>query len=668
MDFFEAQDDARNRTRILVILFLLAVVVIIATVYGAVSAGLIAYYANESDFAEPLSFWDPIRFAVTAVSTALVIFLGSSIRTMQFREGGGAVARSLGGRKVDPTTRNPEERVLTNVIEEMSIASGTAMPEVYVLDREEGINAFAAGFTPNDAAVVVTRGCLERLSRDELQGVIGHEFSHILNGDMRLNMRLAGILFGILVIGITGRLAFELIGLGGRGGSSTKEKVGETALAIPFACFYVIIFFVGLAIMVIGYLGEFFGRLIQASVSRQREFLADAAAVQFTRNPGGIGDALRKIGGFWRHSTIRSSQASGIAHCFVANALRSSGLRMMSTHPPLAERIRAIDPNFDGEFIIPAPDPGFKTAPVSPKTPPHRSQSGKFEVEPVTLVATVGQLQASQINEARSILEGFSEKLVSSLHEPLNAAAAIFVLILHEDEALRKGQLLKIAEAEFPGLADAVENMASVTPTADISIRIPLIEIAIQQVKILSPEFERLFLALLDHLIEFDETVSLFEFCLRRIVRQRIAPKTYTLDRPVADLSPRIMPNLIRAAGLVLSAAVHLTAGETEEKRGILTNSVDSSPLFSRQVGLIAESEIHHSDLDDALDRFLTTPFGVRKQFLQACAKIVGHDGTISQAEFELLRAVSAGIACPMPAILPSDAILSDRSGSDVDR
>jgi Zn-dependent protease with chaperone function len=299
MDFFEAQDRARRRSKRLVFLFVLAVIGIVLSSYFAAMAGINAtndgqrlqadYWeyqrtARWSDRPFLHRWWNPQLFLAIAGGTVVVIGLASLFKWSQMRQGGSAVAEMVGGRAVDPKTTDLRERRLLNVVEEMAIASGIPMPAVYILDGEPGLNAFAAGLTTADAAVAVTRGTLDKLTRDELQGVIAHEFSHILNGDMRLNVRITAIIFGILVIGLIGRGILRSLGRGRiRSSGSGKNKGGGIALVLA----------IGVALVIIGYVGYFFGRLIQAAVSRQREFLADASAVQFTRNPGGIGGALK---------------------------------------------------------------------------------------------------------------------------------------------------------------------------------------------------------------------------------------------------------------------------------------------------------------------------------------------------------------------------------------
>jgi Zn-dependent protease with chaperone function len=330
VDFFESQDHARKLSRRLVLLFGLAVGSIVVLTYVVVA---IAFGIS--------GLWDPLLFVGVAIGTGLLIGGGTAFRTAQLRKGGSAVAELLGGRRVDPSTSDPLERQLMNVVEEMSIASGMSVPAVYVMDRESGINAFAAGHTTHDAAVAVTRGALESFTRDELQGVVAHEFSHILNGDMRLNVRLMGLLFGILLLSVIGRgvLRGGVYGGGGRRRGRNGGGGGQIML-------------IGFALIVLGYLGVLFGRMIQAAVSRQREFLADAAAVEFTRNPQGIADALKRIGAESTGGRIQDHHAQEASHLFFADGMSSSLSRTLATHPPLPERIRRIDPRWDGNFEV----------------------------------------------------------------------------------------------------------------------------------------------------------------------------------------------------------------------------------------------------------------------------------------------------------------------------
>lgn len=327
--FFEQQDRARTRTTVLVIYFAISLVCIIAAVYLASVVIVFKTHGNQPGGSPPPEFalWDPVIFLYAVLGTLGVVILGSVYKIAALAKGGSVVAESLGGRLLSASPVDPSERQLLNVIEEMAIASGMAVPRVYVLDNESSINAFAAGHTPEDAAIGVTRGCMTLLNRDELQGVIGHEFSHIANGDMRLDMRIMGVLFGIVCLSVIGQVLIYT--RGGRGRNP--------------------LMFLGLALIVIGAIGVFFGRLIQAALSRQREFLADASSVQFTRNPAGLSAALQKLGGIG--SQVKSAHAGEASHMFFGNGMGPSLLSAaLSTHPPLAERIRAIDPSWDGTF------------------------------------------------------------------------------------------------------------------------------------------------------------------------------------------------------------------------------------------------------------------------------------------------------------------------------
>ncbi len=323
MDFFERQDKARRNTRLLVFYFCVAVLSLVIAVNVAVSL-ILTLFAGTSSGGEPspgLSQSDLLVWVT--IGTLGVILMGSIFKTLQLARGGSAVAELLDGRLINSNTSDADERKLLNVVEEMSIASGVPVPQVYVMDGEPGINAFAAGHSASDAAISVTRGCMKLLSRDELQGVIGHEFSHILNGDMGVNLRLMGLIFGIVCLTVIGRILVR-----------TRGRKNPLPL-------------LGLALIIIGWAGVFFGRLIQAAVSRQREALADASAVQFTRNPSGLAGALKKIGGLTYGSRINSPHAEEASHLFFATGLSNS---LFATHPPLLERIRALDPSFDGEF------------------------------------------------------------------------------------------------------------------------------------------------------------------------------------------------------------------------------------------------------------------------------------------------------------------------------
>ena len=290
MDFFASQDDARKKTGLLLFYFGLAVLSIIIAVYIAF-AFFFAYQGSRASQFSFYSIWDPELFVTVAGVTILIVICGSLYKISILKSGGAGVAEMLGGKLIPASTQDFLEKRLLNIVEEMAIASGVPVPPVYLLENEQGINAFAAGFTPDDAVIGVTRGSLETLNREELQGVIAHEFSHILNGDMWLDLKLVGFLHGILLIALIGRSILR--------GSSRSRNSKNSGGFVLF----------GLVLLVLGYLGVLFGKLIKSGVSRQREYLADASAVQFTRNPHGLAGALKKIGGLAAGSFVEVSRA-----------------------------------------------------------------------------------------------------------------------------------------------------------------------------------------------------------------------------------------------------------------------------------------------------------------------------------------------------------------------
>ncbi|MHC4452933.1 MAG: M48 family metallopeptidase, partial [Planctomycetota bacterium] len=439
MDFFDRQDVARRKTGLLVVLFALATLSIIASVYLVV-AGAMVYATKEVDF------WHPELLVVATVATVAVIAGGSLYKIAVLRGGGSVVAASLGGKLIAQDTTDVTERKVLNVVEEMAIASGTPVPPVYMMQDEKGINAFAAGYTTNDAVIGVTRGCVEHLSRDELQGVIAHEFSHIFNGDMRLNIRLIGILNGILIIGMIGYFVMRTMFY--TGGGRRRGKDGSATLAILA---------IGVGLMIVGFLGTLFGNMIKAAVSRQREFLADASAVQFTRDPGAVAGALKKIGSLG--SSVGNPAAAEVSHMFFARAITSGVNSMFSTHPPLKSRILRIDPGWDGTF--PEFDPRKPPAPsrqVKEKQAPRAGiDVGEIVTGAAILasatagasaksgetaaasggVAQIGQPTPAHVEYAGQLLRGLPSPVAEAAREPYGARAVIYALLINREEDAR---------------------------------------------------------------------------------------------------------------------------------------------------------------------------------------------------------------------------------------
>ena len=522
----------------------------------------------------------------------------------------------------------------------MAIASGVPVPKIYVLDDEKGINAFAAGHAPSDAAIGVTRGCMTLLNRDELQGVIGHEFSHILNGDMRLNLRLMGVIFGILCLAVIGRVLIY-----SRGGRDRNPLM-----------------LLGLALIVIGAIGVFFGRLIQAALSRQREFLADASSVQFTRNPAGLSGALQKIGG--AGSQVESAHAGEASHMFFGNGLGKPFLGALATHPPLDERIRAIDPGWDGKFKTasvtaveaessrgPAKPPSSRSPfPTIPGMPGARAGDAGFATNVVPVEAVLpnlGKPTPLHLRYAEELRNSFSGKVQSAAREPLDATALVYAMLLSPDEALRAKQLTELARRTAPGVGEKTAALwPEVAPIASRA-RLPLVNLALPALRQLRPdEFEQ-FSQTLQWLIESDEQIEIFEFVLQKIVRRHLASQSGE-TRPTSVQYDTLKP-LVRDCSVVLSALANVSSRNAGEVEKAFRTGAPHLGAKADGLQLLPRAECGLEQLDTALDRLALAAPQIKKNVIEACVQVVGADGLIQEREAELLRAIADTLDCPIP-------------------
>jgi Zn-dependent protease with chaperone function len=643
MDFFERQDKARKNTKLLVFYFIIAVALIIAAVYLAsllVFAGVSAN-AQRQGAATQVALWNPNLFTYAALGTLLVIVCGSVTKIAQLASGGGAVAESLGGRLVSPNTADRDERKLLNVVEEMAIASGVAVPQVYVLDREMGINAFAAGHSPSDAAIGVTRGCMQLLKRDELQGVIAHEFSHILNGDMRLNLRLMGIIFGIVCLAVIGRILIY-----------TRGRKNPLPL-------------LGLALIIIGWVGVFFGRLIQAAVSRQREFLADASAVQFTRNPAGLSGALQKIGGLAHGSKLESPHAQEASHMFFGNGLGEAFLGALATHPPLDQRIRAIDPAWDGkfpnvaitgaeEFAERAPQQarGMRMPPVIP-FPQSRAASlaaaglAPTVVRTQTVLPSLGRPTPLHLSYAEELRNSLPESIQSAAREPLTAVALIYAMLLSQDAALREQQIAQLAKQTTQTICETMVTLLPAVQAVTRRTRLPLVELAMPALRSLRPDEFQQFTRTLKWLIESDRQIDLFEFVLHKIIRRHLEPR-FTQTRPPAAQYYSIKP-LVADCSVLLSALAHIGSTDAGEVEKAFRNGAPYLRSMEGGIPLLPREKSGLAQIDAALNRLALAVPQIKKNLIEACVHVVGADGVIHEHEAELLRAIADTLDCPIP-------------------
>ena len=643
MDFFAAQDDARRKTRLLIFLFILAILalVLLTNLFIMLFAEYSTDYYVQGH--QPLTFWQQFdwqRFFGIGAGVTGVILAGSGIRTLSLRGGGKTVAEMMGGRLVSGNPRNGLERRLLNIVEEIAIASGTPVPQVYVLDNEEAINAFAAGHSTGDAVVAVTRGTLEKLNRAELQGVIAHEFSHIVNGDMRLNLRLIGLLFGILMVALVGRLLFRWGTFGGSSyGGRDRDNNG-----LP-------IVILGLGLLILGYVGVFFGNLIKAAVSRQREFLADAAAVQFTRQPDGIAGALKKIGGDEEGSLIHHPDAEELSHAYFSEGVPHFFSGLFATHPPLEERIRRIDPHWDGEFIVPRPISAVEAAreeEKKPELPPLDMPTGGVIL--ATVLAGIEEARgpnAQQVRRAERLLESIPDELRDAAHEPHGARALIYGLVLDEGHEVLQRQLQHLREHADTGVAPLTERYMNTVKRLAPELRITLMELAMPALRQLSPSQYRLFRDNLTALVEMDGQITAREWALQKIVLHALSVQFEHKTPPVGRYSK------LHRLSYEITVMLSYLANETHDSK---MERLHAFQAARRELGLeelqLLEAKIITPDkLDQAMDKLAQLKPLLKPQLLKACAAAVASDGRLSPLELELLHAFSSVLDCPLPPL-----------------
>ncbi len=647
-NFFENQDAARRNTKRLVFLFGLAVVAIAGMLYllAVLLTGVDRPDPNTGQMVISPLWWQPDLAVGVALATLIVVGSGSLYKIAQLRSGGSVIAEALGGTLIPAGTRDADERRLLNVVEEIAIASGTPTPPVYLLRDEKGINAFAAGFAPGDAVIGVTRGCVQRLSRDELQGVIAHEFSHILNGDMGLNIRLMGVIHGILIIGIIGYfLLRSSLYSGSSRRSSNRDSSGMAIVAA------------GLGLMVIGFLGTLFGNLIKASVSRQREFFADASAVQFTRNPDGIAGALKEIGGYEGGSILASPNAPEASHLFFSQGLRGGLQMLFATHPPLEERIRRLDPNWRGEsrparahatHAAPIGTAGFAAGGSTANGSTTRGISaGSSAIE------QVGQPTAEHIAYAAALVAGLPPAVTDAAREPYGARAVIYALLINREDEPRNRQFEQLARFGEAGIDHETRRLLLEIEPLEARYRLPLIDIAFPSLCALSANQYQAFKTNMHALVVADEKIELFEWVLQRMVFTHLRPHFERVKPPhVRHTSLR---KLSEPCAVVLSILAH--AGSSSEASILTAFETGASRLSRINIALLPRERAGLRELDRALGMLAEANPTARQQLLAACAACVATDRKVTQAEGELVRAIADGIGCPMPPLLPGQPL-----------
>ena len=639
MNFFEHQHKARRRTGLLVFYFLVAITLTVVVTNVAI---FIAFTFAEPSIAPTLDQWMAAGYWIWVSLGVILVVLAGSLRSFfQLSGGGKAVAEMVGARRLKMSTTDLEERRLVNVVEEMSIASGTPVPVLYVMDDEFAINAFVAGYRVNQAVLVVTRGTLEKLSRDELQGVVGHEYSHILNGDMRLNVRLIATLAGILALGQVGGFMLRSMRFSGRRRSSSSKSGNAVAVALLIA---VILF-------VVGYIGLFFGRLIKAAVSRQREYLADASAVQFTRNPEGIAGALWKI----QNGTSRldSSHAEDMSHMCFSSALSFSSL--LATHPPVQKRIKAIDPHFNVKRVARQSSPAHTaTGSASPQGGPAQAMgfAGASALEGVEttaehVVATVGNPTERHFEYARELHKALPAVVLDAAHSEEQCRFVVYALILMGNDPESMDVALAMVKAhEGDDALARVGQLVSEMAELPAQSRLPIIDIVLPELKVMPEAVRRKFLGTVETLSHADQRFTLFEFVLQIILTEHLSDKADKADVIKFHKSDQVI-NEIRIL-LTLMAM----SGRTSESDGSEAFQQVMKYFTGVRFEMASKHELKLERLAEVFEKLSALSPLVKQSVITACADCVLHDGKVLPAEAEILRAASLSLDCPMPPII----------------
>jgi Zn-dependent protease with chaperone function len=638
MNFFKRQDEARRASRRLVVLFGLAVLAVVASVDLVVFLLMRQGEARALGYLPPLGDWlatHPRMVVGTTLAVLAVITLASFYKTMVLGGGGGVVARSLGGVRISPDTTDPLQRRLLNVVEEMAIASGVPMPEVYLLEHESGINAFAAGHNTSNAAIGVTRGTLTALNRSELQGVIAHEFSHILNGDMRLNVRLMGLLFGLLVIALIGRTVLH---------GATRVR-GDRKGGV------LIVLLIAIAVLVIGYVGLFFGRLIQAAVSRSRESLADASAVQFTRDPGGLRGALVKIGASTAGSHVANPEVEEVAHMLFAPGMG----RFFATHPPLLERLKAIDPRFDPKEIDAARArmAADATAAVEVESAPSTAQAGAASAvaalpaaAPSMIAALVGNPGTAHMQLAREIRRSLPESIVAAGRHPQSARALLLALALDSDPDTRSRQKQVIALRLTSDIAAATAALERDVDALAPEQRSPALMRSFPALRQLTHEERVQLMACLNGMLPRDAGVGLHSYVLRKLAQMHLRD-----DLDPAARARRLTLDLVQQDAQVLFSVL-ARFGHSDATSARRAYEAGMHHLFPRERPAYGVADQWSAALDLALSRLDQLAPIAKEQLVEAMLATVTHDQQLTIGEAELLRAVCASLHCPLPPLV----------------
>lgn len=615
MDFFEAQAKAKANTFKLLLLYMVSIflLVLIFVALFVLSAYDSQQYLSFNDY---LLQSKQLALGLSGVGFVIVLVITGCISLVKAwlmrRDGGVAIAEMLGGSLIDRGTSDATEKKILNVVDEMALASGAPVPPVYLMD-DDSINAFAAGYSPEDAVIGVTKGAVQQLNRSELQGVIAHEFSHIFNGDMRLNMTLMATLFGLVFMALIGRVFLQIGRLGGRGNN-------------PLAAVAVL----GTLFIVVGYLGRVFGQWIKAAISRQREYLADASAVQYTRAPDSIAGALKKIGGSQDGSAIHADNADDFSHAFFASAKVSMLNRLMATHPPLEERIRRIDKHWDGQYIVPKIDSRQDGEPkVDDVTPQAEDTFATLGVAVVTfteVMDSLGNPQEANVVAAQQLAAAIPGAIKKEIDSSLGAILAVLCLAADTDEEERSRQWIIVRKAYSESISQEAIKLYEIVSALPERLRLVTVDLAMPAMRELTREQYQVFRQTLKMFVDSDGKIELYEWLLLRLV----------LDQLDANYGFKRAPKIrYKDARKVQHTVEHLAA---------LLKAIESSE------GLVKEDTL--KQFGGVIDTLMQCSMDIRYGALLVALNEVQSDNQISRNEADVLITLSRIFGLPIPATL----------------
>lgn len=648
MNFFEAQDSARRSTSLLVALFVLAVVLLVALSNLIVFQFL--YFQQYATLTLSLTQLQLVFDSNLSIllSSAIIGFicLGSLYKLAQLSSGGSFIAQYLGGVIVPRSSPDPLHKKILNVVEEMAIASGTPVPQVYILN-ERGINAFAAGWKTTNAVIGITQGALERLTRDELQGVIAHEFSHIFNGDMRLNIRLIAVLHGILMIGLLGRMMLRSM----RFARSSRDSKGAQGALLILG--------IGAALTVVGYSGTFFGNWIKSLISRQREYLADASAVQYTRSSEGIANALKKIGGAVPGSALLAASVDEYSHAYFALGNPGISLFSFSTHPPLKQRILRIEPRWDGKYIF------DERKPVKQATKSHKKDKDKQRKKLATSIATgvginlalneamnglenIGDVTQQQMDAAHSWHKQLPDEVLINAENPHGAQALILALLLHPAPEIESRQYAVLHEIIGEAHTGIVRRLQKVVADLARTQALPLIDLTLPTLKEMTLEQYQSFKLAVQQLISADRKVELREWIIQRVVLQHLDEHFRLRKKSVTKYF--ILGSAKYSSELILTMLAYVEHTDAVEARNAFDGAKRS--IAAGALKMLDKKDISLDALNTAMDDLELLKPPIKKRFLQACVNCISHDGKVTIEAYELCRAIASCLNSPMPPVL----------------